>query len=826
MYKYDYALVRHYMFIYLCRNARALEMCSWQVCKYVEGCQCPLTIPNEHSVQDNPMTVMVTGNGRIDATFIGYLEKALEGIGSLLECPPSVSLFFDVMSMSDSELRKAITTAKKGRLVYDFGIYGKANVDTVEEWKKVASTSRNRLQEGLRSVKLKSEVGVFRAANFEWTDNMFSALDELGIRSDFSYVTRQPLWPFTLAYQSRLCFDKMKDVPLESLGYTYLCPGRFKKIWVIPNNALFTKSESRQNNCTWLSECLSSASSANQSLEDLLTVNYQLRSTSKGKLNNYWQSREPFVINLRAEFFQNFTGGEENGIATLNRALKAAVSSPVHSDDRANEAVYFVHVSQLIDWMATQPTNKEITNGFYEGELFTCKTKYNLNSCESAFVYIPGALMMLQVLIYFISLVIVICKYDKDENLDLHDESLLTTVRNGIAKVIGRKCVTCFGSLLTATCFDGYCLGKVCGWPKSFPRQELQPTNYDTVTLQPTSREKSGSRLCKLLIIPGWFVFRGIALAGMLAGPIRLWIDGAHTPGYWETKQGFAFRYVLGAQTATVCLYWPLSVFVSLRIRQGRKTLKDLEVDYCNLRRIYKSSWGSYVGCCLVTLTYIGNAISMSYSYSKRESMGWYSTFNCDTALMYLSFYSTLFLMGHMSLLFAFSFDQWCESYLHLLEKFKKDEDETARSTLKKFQKAYKEYYTGYYKSLFYLVVVQMPAGYLPMYWFAQYIQKTFEHMDLTGKVLRISLLVSLLIIDMVPYVTTWITHKWVKSRHKEITEDKPSSNGHGESDEGCQEEKEDLRPPNPDEFLNKGQFLMTLVPKITQVITFLSWYN
>ena len=779
----------------------ALDMCSEKQCNKDNGCQCPLTIPNNGDVTENPMAVLITGSGRISQTFISNIEKALDGLMSPHDCSPGVSLFFEVGSMSDAELHEAVTAAYRGLLEYEFGVYEKAAVDTVDEWKKVINSSKNRLEAKLSKHQDLDTVEMFRAKDFKWTDNMFAALDQLGIHRDCSYVTRQPLWPFTLAYDSELCYGKIRNLPLDTLGYTYICPGRFPNLWVIPNNVLFTKSESEQNNCTWLGECLLLAMAANQSLEDLVSVNCHYRKASAAKFNRYWQGREPFVVNLEGDFFsRNYSGRAETGLELLKKALQFAFLGHEHTtkDNDGTNDVYFEWVSQLIQMSKLQPTNSDIAGGFYNTKPFNCRTGYSV--CERFSLYTPSTVISIDLCAAIIVVIACCLGYWGTSNVSLSNK-----VENWFGRRVstflrtGWMWMTLVGSFVTGTLFDSCC---IAAFDIAFERVQsaCAPGYEDIPGRQDSPRRKKLRKTLwvglAVLILP---LSRAFILAGILAGPVRLWIYGHENPGSLKTTSGLAFSQVLVEQTPMIFIYFLVSTFISFRLSLSLQTLTTLLKGHEDPRNflgmckhrvvtrfsaLFKASRGSIVAFILVAVGYtfilIPNFVEMN---TKSRISGWYGTFDCDTTLMYMSIYSFIFLMGHMSLVFSYSLDRWTQDHLKSVELVESQPSAIANQSsvretpnppvsLEKFHEEYKKYYTGC-KSILILGVLQLLVGFIPLVAYFEYIKRTFDFVDNTEKALRMSLFFSILIIGPVPYVATWIIHHDYKSKYQKREEKK-----------------------------------------------------
>lgn len=216
----------------------------------------------------------------------------------------------------------------------------------------------------------------------------------------------------------------------------------------------------------------------------------------------------------------------------LKKALHAAVSLN-SKDSRSNEAVYFVWVSQLVEWMnKSQESHGDITAGFYKGNFFECKLNYEF--WERVPMWLSFSLIILTLLFYVIILV-----YKRRNNS--HGEAAGSQVPDQHRHRFGD------------------------GEPK--PRLPLFGKIVTAGFLTP----KGTMRRATVAVL--WIVWRLAILAAMLVGPCQIWLDGNSTPEVWTTKRGCAFRYLLAGQTAGVCIYWLLSLLTSLGIQIGLETL-------------------------------------------------------------------------------------------------------------------------------------------------------------------------------------------------------------------------------------------------------------
>lgn len=236
----------------------------------------------------------------------------------------------------------------------------------------------------------------------------------------------------------------------------------------------------------------------------------------------------------------------------------------------------------------------------------------------------------------------------------------------------------------------------------------------------------------------------------------------------WDTKRGKAFRYLLGGQTAGVCVYWLLSLVTSLGIQLGLRVLTTHLKELKQYRGSVSESktWFSLVtvaAAFLVCITTI--AVAMN---NEDRSVGFFSGFSEGTAAMYLSFYCLLYLMGHLSLVFAFALDEWALAYLRSVEMHQrqKNEDLEKGKAITSLLRDYEWYYSGRFLSIFAFVVIHQAIGTLPMYWFISYIRGIYGR---RCKLFRISLVSCIMIVSVVPYIATWLTVYWVDREYRRL---------------------------------------------------------
>ncbi|XP_062517556.1 uncharacterized protein LOC134192813 [Corticium candelabrum] len=830
------------------------------------------------------MTILISGSGKINETFIQNIEHALQGFKSPNFCKAKVTLFLDVQSMDDHELDSIVKAAVTAVLDYEFGIYGKARVDTVEEWQRVIESSRIRLENTLERIGVDQEVTVFRAKDFEWTNNMYAAMNQLKVKKDFSYVTAQPLWPFTLKFSTALCYEKYNDVSLESYGIPKLCPGRFDDMWVIPNNMIFTNNSTDIFNCTWLGDCLQLALSNNQTLADLISINFRFRNASTSRLYHYWQSKEPFVLNLEEGFFQKVSGP-----TVLYEAMNATFWSSLLADERDIEDGFFIGVSQLVEWMTEDQINyKDLSAGFYEGQNFDCKTGYS--SCEIAAIILPCCVFLFDALGFLLRLAALLCKMIFPV---IHKSRIVIWMPSLGYYLTGLKAENAIGQ-------------------KIYDRLQSNCNN-----VKKTKNNQKQNQCCNTSLFL-WIVFsivsRLMFLSLLLYGPLALWrrfaIKSTHRV---NTDQGSAFIKVLVGYTITVSLYFIVSWYVGVRSGQGltamKRVIQNAKLGNKEKMLQYSTPWSSIGATVAIMTTHVVHTVIMIDTVTKFErSIGWYSGFNCYTAFMYASFYAFYYLMSYMSLLHAYNYDQWANSYFMLLNNDRTRPNEQAHeddnmahvneidanvaigdkatltnnmpdvkgnipqesngnettnnlelltrpieeahedgnmahvneidvnvvsedkttltnntpdaqgnipqeangnettNNLESLIGEYNKYYSGYF-SLLILVVVQVPAGYFPMLYFAKYLNTTIPFLDSVGIARRLSLLITIIAISAMPFGTTWYTYKQIRDGFKQFKRDPSNADRY----------KDCFTSPMP--FLGKSQFLLNQIPNAIIII-------
>ncbi|XP_062515532.1 uncharacterized protein LOC134190992 [Corticium candelabrum] len=793
------------------------------------------------------MTILITVSGKFNEKYIANVESALQQLVHLTDCKIYVTLFIDVESMNDSEIETVAKTVANGKTKYQFGIYARAENDTKEDWCRVITNSRDRLEGQLKKYnsRINATVDTFRAKDFLWTNHMFAALNQLNMAADFSYVTAQPLWPFTFPYGSALCDSN--EVLQGNKGLTRLCPGRFEHLWEIPNNMLFSECDWELFNCTWLGDCLTLSTSHNETLADLLITNFGFRSAASSFFHKYWQSREPFVLNLEEDFFEKVAAvynDESNKF--VREFLSTTFALFATAVDKDVKDTYFVSASQLVNWMKSkQPSFDIITSGFYLGGIFECKVKYS--PCELAVISIPFATMCLHFLMFVVMLIAIMCIPCAMKSFNY---------KTFMARVMSKrfKLLVPIGFLLTETEIENVILSvkQYQSTPDNTePMNQSTPDNTEQINQStpdntepinqstpdnteqinqstPDNKEQLKKQwqcevecqICgKITVFLVLFLFKFVYLAGLLAGPILMFINVHAENNQIETIQEYQFLYLLIVHTVTVAIYFVVSVAVSVYINYGLMELKgiidELEeavkrtVNETNsifqkcipARRLLVSISTSIIASIIILL----HVVALTLSFEQKSIVGWYSTFDCDTAWMYVSYYALLFLMVVMAVFHAYSLDLWAQAAFILFTE-NRNKASTIKDCTKKSLSKLKDRYSELYSSIFsplILAPVQAAIADVPVSVFAKYLQKSLQDTDLTGQLLRISLNITILIVALLPYATTILTHWKLDCECKKLKEERSKRNNDVESAENAK------RPESTRSTNSQGQTAM-----------------
>ncbi|XP_062515531.1 uncharacterized protein LOC134190991 [Corticium candelabrum] len=715
------------------------------------------------------MTILITASGKINEKFIANIENALQDFMNPTGCTPQVTLFLDVDSMNDSEVNAVAKAVGNGKIEYRFGIYGKADKDTTEDWRRVISDNRHRLEDRLHEYDtINANVDTFRAKDFLWTNHMFAALDQLDIKEDFSYVTAQPLWPFTFPYGSALCDSKAS---LQNNGMTRLCPGRFDDLWEIPNNMLFAEYNSEIFNCTWLGDCLNLSRSQNQTLVDFLNTNYKFRSAANSFFHNYWQSREPFVLNLESDFFEKVFAVYKNG---SDREVHKALSMMFALF--AKEDSYYVSASQLVHWMKNkQPTFDVISSSFYEGKIFECKMKYS--SFELAGILVPFSSMLLYLLALLVGFGIVASYIFNLKEKSFTYKTFMSIVMSTDFKVT----LMPIGSCLTTEKF----LRQIDKLRSKQSNKTIPKQNTATADI---SQPKKTRVSIKYLVVPLFAVLKFLYWTVLFYGPARL-LRSVGKDNATETIQGYLFFYLDVIQTAAVAIFFGVSVIVSCCIicslRRLKETIDELEESSNKMKTaLYKPMsvlklWVGLLATIIIVIIIVTYVVILGISISMRSNVGWYSTFNSETAWMYASFYAQFYVMAVMTVVYTYSLELWAQAAIIIFDvddtKASAKEDNAEESLLGTLKSEYRKSYSGRMLSPLLLAPVQAFCGSRLVTHFAMYMQETLRYTDTMGRLFRISLIITIMIMSYVPYVATLLTHKRVNNAYKEHIERKKS---------------------------------------------------
>jgi hypothetical protein len=739
-------------------NGCPFEICNRLECNRLSGCHCPLDVPNFVKVEENPMAVLITGSGVINRTFIDNLEKSMDGIRSPYHCHPRVNLFLEVELMSEEELDDIASATSRGHLQYEFGIYGKPNEDTVDRWIKIIKHGKERLEAALSKHK-RRKVEMFRAKDYEWTDNMYYALHKLGIQRDGSYVSHQPLWPFTLPCYSALCKRRIDNVPLSDLGYTYICPGRFPTLWIIPNNVLFAEPGSKMSNCTWLGDCLSLAMAANYSLRQVIADNFNYRSEATAKFNGYWQRKEPFALNLEADFFSRIVPG---GTDTMTELLRDALHYTFLEEINRKDDVYFESISQLTKWMSqSQPTTSQLQSQLHHLEDFYCVKGYT--QCEQAFAVLPPALLIFVWLCTGIFIAKDICNDRKSgPNKDIPKRF------DRVFLVLTRR-IQRFGLMLTLTAFMIV-----------FQKHENRCCGGASATVRVLIK-----LFCYLPLI---LAIQFLLLASVFSGPGMMWnLIRKDTLKDFKDSHGYGFLFVLFGFTVVAIVYIIVSeiqsFFHASQMNKLREKFKDAEFEDA-----YNDVSGSSVSSTVFKVVGISNTtmligmlvmVGVMYSSSARRIMGWYASSDCSTLLMFLAFYALYFRMGYMSLIYTVSLDKWVQGHLKIKEKTGKLPDEAVnlkKETEKLIDKAIN--YIIKHRFLIFPIFQLIVGSFLCTY-FCVYILSIAKEKDPLGFIERFLLFLPLLINTVVPYGAYWLVC-WI---YKKQVDNTTTTTGHYENE-------------------------------------------
>ncbi|XP_062518155.1 uncharacterized protein LOC134193338 [Corticium candelabrum] len=209
----------------------------------------------------------------------------------------------------------------------------------------------------------------------------------------------------------------------------------------------------------------------------------------------------------------------------------------------------------------------------------------------------------------------------------------------------------------------------------------LRAEEYVGKSICNTSESKTIKYYLSLICI----VISRLLFASLLFyGPITLLINIGHDSDEKNTKQGLAFRNVLIAYLCTMGCYFFVSLYTSVRNSQGLAALANVmgsaNLENCTNHTFhYYTPWSTIVNMGVVIVTFLAQSVLICMSINKVErSVGWYSDFNPDTSLMLSSLLAYSYLMAHMSLLHAYSYDQWANLYLMIFYKHKEEREKQA----------------------------------------------------------------------------------------------------------------------------------------------------
>eukprot|EP00118_Oscarella_pearsei_P014757 m.128951 g.128951 ORF g.128951 m.128951 type:complete len:424 (+) comp37959_c0_seq3:698-1969(+) len=209
------------------------------------------------------------------------------------------------------------------------------------------------------------------------------------------------MFPFRLSYLSSLCSFNEEDLQ----GATFICPGRYPNLWVLPNNAFFTKNGT---DCYSLAECRNQIlkEESDESLLDLLNRNFYFRNQGETSqsFNGYWQSRQPISLVLDQDYFK------QRNLLDIQQELIDLLS-----EWQSHNNVFFVSPKPVVDWMGKQFTTQRLHH-FLHGEEWLLKER-NCAELDQNAVKVMTAISVFLALLVIVTaipaIVIAFCKCRK-----------------------------------------------------------------------------------------------------------------------------------------------------------------------------------------------------------------------------------------------------------------------------------------------------------------------------------------------------------------------------------------------------------------------------
>ena len=352
-----------------------------------------MTFPNWPNVLDNPQIIMLSVQGHITRKAFDDLTALVDSLPTTSEitcAKPSVTLFPFIPLTDESVIRDAVQRN------YQIGCYIRDtefdDSPSLQELLPNINETVEYLNAHIQSDKKK--VNVCRSAVIEGKqyEDYLVALSILGVRADWSYRTHQAMYPFTLSFPGLLC-DK------TSQTVTPLCPGVLPGQWIIPNNALWTDAKTH---CFTLDDCLHLVGNNATALQYFVLDNFASRMNTRQKRFHLWQARQPFTLNMDANFASTIR------VPALRAILTSLATYKAHFTTNSHENVkYTLNVSQLIRWTLAPSKSAAMETTVTGYDFFRCE--HHLGALErilfSVYVtavafYVVAAAILLSLILF------------------------------------------------------------------------------------------------------------------------------------------------------------------------------------------------------------------------------------------------------------------------------------------------------------------------------------------------------------------------------------------------------------------------------------------
>lgn len=307
--------------------------------------------PGEMALADVPQFVCLSFDDNIDADGVEWLCQQTEDLENPNDIAVGLSFFFNSQFMNgnqqlidvvNSYLEGDESPNEIGNHTYDHPHLEEGR--TVEEWKTIIQQGIDALVSNTNLTERELISAGFRAPYLETSDEMYAALNEMGVRYDHSAstyynATNQAGWPYM--------------VQSESMDGT----GKF--LWKVPISELFIPETTQELAAYGIDQDIATqvgGTKVGAGDYDLFEV-YKLNSSSILGLLKYnldrslAGNRAPFTFCFHAQYYsEGRAAGIDPNCNTTLQERKELLSAFI-AYCQQNDEVYLSTIGQLLDWM-------------------------------------------------------------------------------------------------------------------------------------------------------------------------------------------------------------------------------------------------------------------------------------------------------------------------------------------------------------------------------------------------------------------------------------------------------------------------------------------